>query len=725
LDAALPADSALPADASTTPDGATALDAAILPDAGRPDATPFLIDAAVAMDATSPDAALVADASMPMADTRQAACAAPPPRGSFFSGDSMFTQTWDGADYAPATVDAVHSESDTAARCEFHCNAEFAWNGMECLPLSNVVRMQPNGTITYQTDSNGNRVPDFSIAGYMNSSVPIPNAPVMRTVYPVAGDDQPTIQAAIDEVSMLSPDVQGIRGAVLLGPGTFELMSNGLSISSSGVVLRGSGAHKSGTIVVDMRTPSGATQIQSSANEVSSITINSGSSAPANPQTTIVQTYVPTGTNQVHVNSTNGFSVGDRVMVVAVSSMDWLNAINMGTQWGSGFPNNTTMRWERTVRAVDSATKTITLDGTTSSILNKQPGTLYQSASLYHLSDTRTAHNGVEDLILVSTYNRNERDSNSDLVDEDHAFNAIKFTNARDGWVRRVMGFFYVKSLVAMDNIFSGNFTVQDCAMLDGVSNDTPRVHAGGRKYYFSANANQILVQRNYARGARHAFIANGARNTIVFLDNASEQGHLAAEPHQVWTQAVLFDNVYSDTGFKLNQAFSAGHGQRAVSSVLWNVLSESTRNFEPEIWLDAPLNGLGQNYAVGVRAVGPAAPGQVKVETPSRESCIGSYEPPPNQAGTCQSGTTYNALPAQLESVGTHVMPRSLFMAQLRSRVGDTALNAVTTPLQRSDVAMATADVLRARFDGIPAFQDPAPGAVQSWLPDGLQLEP
>ena len=84
---------------------------------------------------------------------------------------------------------------------------------------------------------------DFSHAGYMGGGVALPDVPVKKTIEPSGGDDDTaTIQAAIDEVSKL-PLENGWRGAVLLAPGTYPCEGT-IRISTSGVVLRGSGADR-------------------------------------------------------------------------------------------------------------------------------------------------------------------------------------------------------------------------------------------------------------------------------------------------------------------------------------------------------------------------------------------------------------------------------------------------------------------------------------------------
>ncbi|MFT3935722.1 MAG: hypothetical protein QM726_18990 [Chitinophagaceae bacterium] len=107
--------------------------------------------------------------------------------------------------------------------------------------------------ITYNADSLGNRVPDFSYCGYMASEKAIPEAPV-KVVVPVAsGDATLRIQSALDYAAGLPLDANGFRGAVLLQKGNYEV-SGQLRITASGVVLRGSGAGDNGTIIIGAST---------------------------------------------------------------------------------------------------------------------------------------------------------------------------------------------------------------------------------------------------------------------------------------------------------------------------------------------------------------------------------------------------------------------------------------------------------------------------------------
>src|SRR5579864_1166687 len=97
------------------------------------------------------------------------------------------------------------------------------------------VRVDSSGNLAYTTSPKGDRIMDFSSAGYMGGGVALPSLPVKATVKPSGGDDTSAIQNAINTVSSL-PLANGFRGAVLLSPGAYKV-SAPLEIGASGVVL--------------------------------------------------------------------------------------------------------------------------------------------------------------------------------------------------------------------------------------------------------------------------------------------------------------------------------------------------------------------------------------------------------------------------------------------------------------------------------------------------------
>lgn len=89
-----------------------------------------------------------------------------------------------------------------------------------------VVSLSPNGKLQYSANAAGDRIMDFSSAGFEGGkNLPSTNEiPVRTTVKPSGGDDTTNIQKAIDTVSAL-PLSGKYRGAVLLAPGNFQVTS--------------------------------------------------------------------------------------------------------------------------------------------------------------------------------------------------------------------------------------------------------------------------------------------------------------------------------------------------------------------------------------------------------------------------------------------------------------------------------------------------------------------
>src|SRR5688572_24382548 len=102
-------------------------------------------------------------------------------------------------------------------------------------PASEWVYRGADGKLAYKTTRAGDRIMDFSHAGYRGGGVALPDVPVKRTVKPSGGgDDTKTIQSAIDQVAKLPADERGFRGAVLLAGGTFPCAET-INIAASGV----------------------------------------------------------------------------------------------------------------------------------------------------------------------------------------------------------------------------------------------------------------------------------------------------------------------------------------------------------------------------------------------------------------------------------------------------------------------------------------------------------
>ena len=162
---------------------------------------------------------------------------------------------------------------------------------------------------------------DFSTAGYAANEKPIPAAPVRVVVKPTSGDSTARIQAAIDYVSHLAADTNSLRGAVLLLAGRHEVLG-GLSITNSGVVLRGQGVNETTLVAagLDRRTL---------------IRIH-GSPVPAPTQRIpITDPSVPVGANTISVTDASTVRPLSPIRLTRPSTKEWITQLR-ATDFGGG-----------------------------------------------------------------------------------------------------------------------------------------------------------------------------------------------------------------------------------------------------------------------------------------------------------------------------------------------------------------------------------------------------
>ncbi|MDP3069308.1 MAG: hypothetical protein Q8N18_03420 [Opitutaceae bacterium] len=485
------------------------------------------------------------------------------------------------------------------------------------------VQAGPDGHLAYRADERGNTIPDFSRAGYGGGGVRLPEATGAFTLGPQpSGDDGARIQAALDEAGKRPVDARGLRGAVLLRRGLYRVEGT-LAIRASGVVLRGEGADEDGTVIlatgkkqrtlIEVGAPRATREIAEASRR------------------DVTDAYVPWSAKTFALASTAGLRVGDRVVLRRVANDAWIHELGMDRiknrpgapagetkQWkAEGF----TMDFERTITAIDGPR--VTLDAPVMNALD----TKFGGGAVYRYTFPRIAQCGVENLRLVSAYEKGKETS-----DEAHAWIAVNLGAVENAWVRDVTAVHFSHAVQASGaSIFT---TTQDCAHLDPVSLIT-----GSRRYSFSLNGQYGLVQRCTARGARHTFVT-GSRvpGPNVFLDGQAVQSHADSGPHHRWAVGTLYDNISDDRQLRVQdrQWAGSGHGWAGAQQVLWNCTS-------PTIVVQQPPTA--QNYAIG---------------------CVGKFV-----AGDWSP----NAPRGLIESEGRPVTPRSLYLAQLDARLGAAAV--------------------------------------------------
>src|ERR1700744_6154345 len=71
-------------------------------------------------------------------------------------------------------------------------------------PYSQWVRPNADGKLAYAATPTGDRIVDFSYAGYRGGGIALPDAPVAATLAPSNADDTSALQAALDHVAALA-----------------------------------------------------------------------------------------------------------------------------------------------------------------------------------------------------------------------------------------------------------------------------------------------------------------------------------------------------------------------------------------------------------------------------------------------------------------------------------------------------------------------------------------
>lgn len=487
-------------------------------------------------------------------------------------------------------------------------------------PIS--VGQDASGALVYAADEAGNRVIDFSHAGYRGGGVAIPVVPVKIVVEPRGRNDEVSIQAALDLVAALPPGPDGFRGAVLLRPGQYELAAT-LRIAASGVVLRGSGEGENGTVL--------RTAVNSRRTLLDVGGVGSRIELPGTKRA-VTDAFVPVGARQLEVADAAVFAVGASVVVRRPATAEWIAAIGMNTmpgwraenriQWA---PNSRDLVWDRVVTAIEG--NRITLDAPLTAAIDRAMG---EGTVTRYEFPGRIAKVGIENLRCVAAYDR------AFPLDEEHAWVCISLDRVENAWVRQVTAVHFVSQVVNAQADTKW-LTIEDCSALDPVSEI-----AGYRRRVFSIGGQLTLVQRCTSERGIHAFTTGfAAPGPNVFLHCTAREALGYSGPVESWAAGVLYDNVVirGDALRFLNRgAAGQGAGWTTANSLLWNC--EAT-----EIQVQSAPGASNQAYgSKGVIADDSA------VYDPAR-------------------------MPWREFVRGSAVKPASLYAAQLAARLGADAL--------------------------------------------------
>lgn len=478
------------------------------------------------------------------------------------------------------------------------------------------------GRLRYATDPAGNRIMDYSSAGYRGGGVALPKVPVRITVSPTGGDDTAAIQSAIDTVAALPLDWRGFRGAVLLAPGTYNVSAT-LILNTSGVVLRGSGSGADGSVINMTGAPFTLLAVR-----------GSGTYARGTP-VSIVDTYIPSGARSFKVSDASGFKAGDNILISRPVTEAWVAFMGMDKLVRNGLPQTwlapgTEILTDRRIAAVWG--NRIILDVPLTDSFDSQylnpPGA---SVATYTF-EGRISQVGIEHFSVVAP---------PQLTTP--YYTGVVLDNVLNGWVRDL-------NIQDTQNTFQLTNTTKQVTLDSVRVVHTYRQTASGAPADFALSGTQLLANNCSVTGQGNTWpFVTHARVTgpIVILKAFGDDRGYA--PHQRWATGLLcdmcdFPNSY--TGDKTGIAYSnrgyfgSGHGWDAGFAVAWNATSTYFLVQEPP---------GAHNWCIG---------------------CVGTVhsDDAPGGDGTILPNGIY-------DSLGTHVKPGSLYLAQLKQRLGIWAL--------------------------------------------------
>ena len=438
---------------------------------------------------------------------------------------------------------------------------------------SSLVSIGSNGNLIYTPDSKGNVIPDFSAVGFMNGEAPIPTIGVVLTVNPVAGDNLANVQNAINQVAAMPVNASGYRGTILFTAGTYNI-SDTVTISASGIVLRGEGFNGSGTNFIANKTAKHTLFNFLGASGTSYISTSTTRKA-------ITDAYVAIGKKQITVASGHTFARGDKVFVHRIPNDAWINLLGMNLLSNI---DPLAVNWTASAYDMDSERKieningnVITLDAPIMDIIDP----LYSTGELVKFTDNRINNCGIENMRISSIY--------ASATDENHGWEAVTFDNIYNAWAKNLEVYYFGYSAVHI-NSDASFITVDACKMYDPKS-----IIDGGRRYSFNVDGQRCLVQNCITRNGRHDYV-NGSRTCgpNVFYNSSSTIQHSDIGPHHRWATGILFDNLTGNGNMNVQNrlVMGSGHGWSGGQIMFWNC------NANRMVIQDPPGDSI--NWAIG-----------------------------------------------------------------------------------------------------------------------------
>lgn len=492
--------------------------------------------------------------------------------------------------------------------------------------------------LNYVTNAKGDRICDFSYAGYRAGGVALPDVPEKAKVTPMAGDCSDKIQAAIDSVSRM-PLVNEFRGAVVLAPGVYKC-SKTLTLHTSGVVLRGSGPSRDGTtlqmaegphacIVVGLKSDDRKSKGKKKSKKKKEVADEKDASGAA---IEIADDYVPSGATSLNLHKSDAFQVGDLVRISRPATAEWIHFMGMDNlvsdgEAGRWLKEGKALTQDREIKSVNG--KQITWEMPLTDCIDASKLGASHATVQEIFPDHKLSECGVENLRIEAAPPK------GDWMDAQNI--GVTLEECEDAWVRNVSTLHQLPDVLVRD---SAERITLESVVANHPATVSKSSRSSGKATDFRLGGRQTLMNQCSSSGNGSFYVSTADPESMLnVVLNCVFNGDGSIQPHMRWSTGLLLDGCKLRDGEIIipnRHGMGSGHGWTMGWGVVWNCLAK-------KITVEQPPGSI--NWCIG---------------------SSGYYE------------TDSKNTKDWLFSKGVPVKPRSLYLAQLRARLGEQAVKAV-----------------------------------------------
>ncbi|MFV8326646.1 DUF6298 domain-containing protein [Flavobacterium sp. ZS1P14] len=328
--------------------------------------------------------------------------------------------------------------------------------------------------------------------------------------------------------------------------------------------------------------------------------------------------YTPLGAQKIQLKNASKLKVSDEISISKPLTDNWIKELKMGdfggeTSWIGWKKGDWDMTWNRVVTKING--NEVTLNAPLTMALDDAYGA---AKAMTYSWPGRIEEIGIENILMKSTYNA------ANLKDEQHRWLGISIENTRNAWVKQVNFKHFSGGAVSLLKT-AQQITIEDCIATEPISEI-----AAFRRFTFYTEGQQTLFQRCYSEYGYHDFAVGGFGTTgpNVFVQCESHLPYENSGAIGSWATGVLFDIATIEgkaLSYNNREQSGRGAGWTAANSVMWESSASKIECYSPP---------TAQNWAFGVWG---------------------------------QFGGN-----GHWKDVNGHISPRSLFYAQLESRLGE-----------------------------------------------------